>query len=346
MSFCLLDHTYAWWGKRAGFALLGRNLGLNGFPSTVIRPRSGYVARAIGKSYSTWKGFPSRDQAMAAAELEFLLRMALSRSPGHVLWLEDHLRFLPPPTNVTRWMGMIHLPRRCWKAADLEFLRALPGVTVLCDYMCDQFSNIFNRSQMTVLPYGVDTDFFCPGSATREPLPHKFIFVGKWLRNTTMLARLIPEISRRFPSVIFDLVVPLIARRDEAFETLRSHPSVRWYHNLSDEELRTRYQTLTAMLMPMDDGGASTAIVEALACGLPVITTDTGGIRNYGGGTLFPVVKNNDDSSCLGLVARYLTEPEFTSAVSQKCRSFAETKLDWAVAAKEYINAYRSLRLS
>jgi glycosyltransferase involved in cell wall biosynthesis len=343
MSLYLLNHTFAWWGKHSGFEPLAEGLRSSGCPNTVIRPRSGFAARAIGKSYSIWRRYPHRNQAMAAAECEFLLSMRFSQGSGHVLFLEDHLRFLPPPSKSLRWTGTIHLPRKCWQESDIERLRALPGVSVLCDHMCDEFSDIFDRSQMKVLPYGVDTSFFTPESTTNEARTKRLLFVGAWLRNTPMLARLVPEISRRFPDVSFDLVVPLFAREDRAFDPLRKHPSVRWYHNLSDEELRSRYQVSTAMLMPMEAGGANTAIVEALACGLPVITTDRGGIRSYGGGTVFPVVDNNDDSACLDLVAAYLTEPSFRSTISKNCRTFAETKLSWTIAAKEYIRTYSSL---
>ena len=45
----------------------------------------------------------------------------------------------------------------------------------------------------------------------------------------------------------------------------------------------------------MNESGANTAVVESLACGLPIVTTDVGGIRNYGGNDLFPIVNNNDD---------------------------------------------------
>ncbi len=338
----LVDH-YPWLAKHAGFSLLPKALELNGCSNTVTRPRSGLLARAIGKSYSTWKRFPPRDQAAAASEAEFLLRMRLSQNPGHILFLESHLQYLSSPSKSTRWIGTIHLPRRCWKSSDLELLRALPGVFVLCDYMREQFDDIFDCSQVKVLPQGVDALFFKPGDQTPESRPHRLLFVGAWLRNTAMLARLVPEIIRRFPGVIFDLVVPLHARNDEAIQLLQKHPAVRWYHNLSDEDLRARYQEATAMLLPMQDGGANNAVVEALACGLPIITTDTGGIRSYGGGTVFPIVKNDDDLSCLDLIATYLTDPEYASAISQKSRAFAETTLDWTVAAREYLGAYSSL---
>lgn len=97
------------------------------------------------------------------------------------------------------------------------------------------------------------------------------------------------------------------------------------------------------MLLPMEDSGANTAVVEALACGLPIVTTDVGGIRSYGGGSIFPVAKNNDDSGFLDLVAAYLTDDKFRATVSRESRQFAKAQLDWPVAAKEYIAAYRSL---
>ncbi|MGD1108558.1 MAG: glycosyltransferase family 4 protein [Terracidiphilus sp.] len=209
--------------------------------------------------------------------------------------------------------------------------------------MRDEFDDILDRSQIKVLPYGVDTSFFKPHTKLHKTIPKTLLYVGAWLRNTAMLARLVPEISRKFPDVTFDLIVPMHARSDAALKTLFGNPRLRWHHNLSDEDLRSLYQTATTLLMPMEDGGANSAVVEALACGLPIVTTDTGGIRSYGGDTMFPLVKNNDDKSCVDLVATYLTEPQFASAVSKKCREFAETKLEWTIAAKEYIDAYRSL---
>jgi glycosyltransferase involved in cell wall biosynthesis len=345
MAIHLLDNTYAWFGKHAGWALFPESLRLNGCANRVVKPRQGVAIRAIGKAYSTWRGSPQRDQTMAASELEFLLRLRVKRSAGHVLFLDEHLRYLPVPSDAAKWVGTIHLPRRCWKAPDLELLRALPGILVLSESMRAEFGDIFGHAQIKVILHGVDTGFFRPGGVDIAPSSNRLVYVGAWLRNTAMLARLIPELCKRFPGVIFDLVVPLFARNDTSLVNLRSHPAVRWHHDLSDETLRDLYQGATAMLMPMEDSGANNAIVEALASGLPIITTDTGGIRSYGGGTVFPVVKNNDDAACLELAAAYLTDREYRREIAQKARTFAETKLAWTVVAKEYVNVYTSLGL-
>jgi glycosyltransferase involved in cell wall biosynthesis len=78
------------------------------------------------------------------------------------------------------------------------------------------------------------------------------------------------------------------------------------------------------MLLPMNDSGANTAVVEALSCGLPIATTDVGGIRDYGGEDLFPIVANNDDASMVALVSQYLNDAEFHCTISERCRFFVE----------------------
>lgn len=343
MHIHLLDSHFPWLARHGGFALLQSALRANGCSTTVTAPRASLAARAAGKLYSRWRGYPPRNQSSAFSECEFLLKLHFSKNAGHVLFLEEHLEFLAPLAPAGRWIATIHLPRRCWKPSALDLLRRFPAMTVLCEYMREQFSDLIDPARLSVLPYGVDASFFRPDAGVEKSDPPTLLFVGAWLRNTAMLARLVPKIERRFPGLHFDFVVPLHARDDQALSTLSKHPRVRWHHNLSDEELRDLYQKATALLLPMEDSGANTAVVEALACGLPIVTTDVGGIRSYGGGTVFPVVMNNDDAACVELVAAYLTDEKFRSSVSRESRRFAATKLDWPVAAKEYMATYRSL---
>jgi glycosyltransferase involved in cell wall biosynthesis len=93
----------------------------------------------------------------------------------------------------------------------------------------------------------------------------------------------------------------------------------------------------------MNDSGANTAVVEALACGTPIVTTDVGGIRDYGGETLFPVVPNDDDDAMISLVNRYLKDPAWRTSTGQICRKFAETRLAWPLVAQQHLKIYEAL---
>jgi glycosyltransferase involved in cell wall biosynthesis len=84
-------------------------------------------------------------------------------------------------------------------------------------------------------------------------------------------------------------------------------------------------------------------VVEALSCGLPILTTDVGGIRDYGGGTVFPVVGNNTDEAMLELVERYLDNSAWRDQVVLACRRFAEQTLAWPLVARRHMEIYSEL---
>jgi glycosyltransferase involved in cell wall biosynthesis len=73
------------------------------------------------------------------------------------------------------------------------------------------------------------------------------------------------------------------------------------------------------------------------------VTTDVGGITDYGGGTVFPVVANNDDDAMFGLVEQYLSNPGWRDEAGRKNRQFAEETLAWPQIAQKHLHAYQEL---
>jgi glycosyltransferase involved in cell wall biosynthesis len=157
------------------------------------------------------------------------------------------------------------------------------------------------------------------------------------------VVRVVHQLLALRPEIRFDFLVPLHVRGISALKSLIGHPAITWHAGLSDEELRILYQQAYLLLLPMSASGATTAVVEGLASGLPIVTTNVGGIKDYGGGNIYALVANDDDNEMVALVEQYLSDWNLRAEMGRKCRLFAEAHLSWPAIAKEHVQAYREL---
>jgi glycosyltransferase involved in cell wall biosynthesis len=90
--------------------------------------------------------------------------------------------------------------------------------------------------------------------------------------------------------------------------------------------------------------GMSLSLAEAMACGLPCVVTDSGGmpelVRKSGGGMIVPV---GDSAALAGALDAYLSDPEMRKRDGAKARRFAEQQLDARMMAVRTSAVYRSL---
>ena len=227
----------------------------------------------------------------------------------------------------------VHQPPAWFKLfwGDFSVLNGLGGIFALCEEQAE-----FLRAQcdapVHVIRHGVCLDHFTPSPAAPCENP-RFLFVGQWMRDFDTLAEVIPLILRVRPETRFDLVVPSIARyRERNFAALYSMarlPEITWHEGVSPEALLDLYRNCRALLLPLVDATANNAIVEAMACGVAVISTDIGGTREYlspGAGILCPV---EDAQAHADAAIELLQFPEKATRMGEVGRADAETKFSW-----------------
>ena len=341
MSLLFLRDHISWFGSHTGYEVLTRFVA-NGRDCSVIAPRRGQMARYLGSAYARLQGRSGRGAA-SLSQLEFRVRRRLRRpDASHILYLENHFDLLRSSTTNKELIGTIHLPSKIWQPEQCALLSRMKSALVLYQRDIPFFEQYVGKGRVRFIHHGADTEFFKPDPA-KLAQPPRILYSGVYLRNEPMLARVAKRLAELHPELHFDLLVPKHHRKSPALEPLLNHPSVTWHAGLNDEQLRELYQASHLMLLPMNDSGANTAVVEALASGLPLATTDVGGIRDYGGGSIFPLVSNDDDDAMVKLVERYIADPEWRDETSRNCRQFAERELAWPLVARKHMELYQEL---
>ena len=147
-------------------------------------------------------------------------------------------------------------------------------------------------------------------------------------------------LAARHPAWRFDFVIPAAAWNSPDLAAVRALPGARWHDRIDDEALRDLYRNATCHLTPFKDCTANNAIVESLACGVPIVTTDRGGVRDYGAGTVYPLAAEPTAEALAELCERYATAPTVRAAVAAASRAFAVKTLAWPVIARRHLALY------
>jgi glycosyltransferase involved in cell wall biosynthesis len=347
MRVLYLSNRVPWFGAHTGYERLPDYLEEVGISPKIYSPGSDFLSRTLGKIQSLRRGHGRISQSDAAARWRLERGLRRERDAvGHLLYGEEHLPFWrdAPADARQRSILTLHQPSSQWTEDKVRGLPDCPRVVVLWQKEMDWFRERLQGGTVDFVHHGVDIDFFSPASEiSRRDEPKRLLYVGVHLRNPAMLVRIISRLSRERADLEFDLLVPPHRRGEPELAKLADHPRVHWHGNVNDEQLRGLYRSAHLLLLPMNNSGANTAVVEALACGLPVLTTDVGGIRDYGGGMIYPVVENNDDEGMLALIERYLTQPLWRDEVSRNCRVFAQEQLAWPLIARRHAEIYRKV---
>lgn len=217
-------------------------------------------------------------------------------------------------------------------------LRRWDAIVALCGSQAEAIRRHVPAERVSVIPHGVATDFFHPPPAgrTREAgAPFRLLLVGHWLRDIAAARAACARL--RADGVGFELTVisPDLSLRG-------IDPQVRFLSGLSDEDLRAAYWDADALFLPLLDATANNAVLEALACGLPVISTDVGGVGEAVGAEAGVVCPPGDAEALADAVRRLAGAPESLSVMRGAARGRAEA-LRWPNIAALHERLYAAV---
>lgn len=302
------------------------------------------LGRLVSGLISSPSGNPLYTSASALAELKTIWQTYLHPiSQIHILYIEDAFRIIGKKrTSIkSRIIATVHQPPGWWRSIHCypEELEALDELIVLSNNSVEYFDK-YLPGRVHFIPHGVDTEFFSPDSNRLHSSNLECIFVGQWLRDLETLVGVVDRVLSKNPAIHFNIVIPHFKRHISCLQRMARHTQVRWYANLSDQALRDLYRRSHLLVLPLLDCTANNALLEASACGLPVITNAFGGAFDYTQPTfaeLLPVGDVVGMSDAILAMAENLDECQKRGAAA---RCFVEANFTWQKVAEQVFNLY------
>jgi glycosyltransferase involved in cell wall biosynthesis len=101
------------------------------------------------------------------------------------------------------------------------------------------------------------------------------------------------------------------------------------------------YRAADVFALSSDFDNSPNVVLEAMACGLPVVATDVGGVRDFvtdrAGGLVVP---RQDARALAAALESYLTSPVAARAAGALNRARATTEFSWRTSALRLLDVY------
>jgi polysaccharide biosynthesis protein PslH len=210
------------------------------------------------------------------------------------------------------------------------------------------------RKDVDIVSNGVDIDKFNPpagGSNIKiSEEEKKILFIGefKWMQNRDAIKWIIKEI---WPKLRAEFIPSMTDKGIKLWVVGRSIPdSIRSltgdkniiFDDHAPKETEEIFKRSTLLLAPIRvGGGTSFKVLEAMASGVPVITTDLG--NAIGAKEDSEIVVAEDPQDFVAKIKKLLEDEEYYKEISGNARKLIEKKFNWRKIAQDLDSVYESV---
>lgn len=194
--------------------------------------------------------------------------------------------------------------------------------------------------KVDLVPNGVDTDFFSDKQRIRNKRK-TILFVGnfKWLQNREAVTILVEKIWKLIKLKLPDAHLWIVGRFPTREITNLSSKSITISSNVDD--IRDAYKNSDVLLAPIyGPGGTRYKILEAMATGLPVVTTKTG-IEGLGAKRGIDAIIEEGSESLAVETLRLLSDSKLYRMLAVNGRKLVEKNFNWKSIAKNLDDIYQ-----
>jgi glycosyltransferase involved in cell wall biosynthesis len=245
-------------------------------------------------------------------------------------------RLLPGSLVATFHFPPEHVADR-FERVQRDELAQLDGAVVLASCDLATYRSWLGREKVIHVPHGIDIDVFQPAEFVPAERA-RFLFVGVHARDFEITHRVIDRCHRDRLAAEFLIVTPPFAA-----SYFTGCDNVKIMSDISEEELISQYRSSDALFLPLTYSTANNSILEALACGVPVISTRIGGVPDYVDESCGWLLPPSDVDAAYERVRSIARDRQVAWDKRPLARRKAET-LSWQRVAATLLSTYTRLR--
>lgn len=188
----------------------------------------------------------------------------------------------------------------------------------------------FSEDRLTVVRNGVDTNLFRPGeSYLKDEDIIDFVYVGRlsYDKGVNILLDAFQKYHRENPKSRLTVIGNGMLKGQ--VDTCTDDGSVRWLGAIEHDKIPTVLQKMDAFVIPQNIGGLGLSVMEAMSCGLPVITTAIGETVRLLGQDEGVLVKPDSVSAVINGMRLLAGDKKKRLAMGIRCRKKIERDYSW-----------------
>jgi len=205
----------------------------------------------------------------------------------------------------------------------------------------DEF--LVNPENVEVILNGIDIKTFQPNTDSKV-IENRIVTTASAdipLKGLRFLINALPRVLKDFPET--HLVVigksPNESKIRKLIDDLDLNERICFKSNLSEEEIVDIYHSSQIAVIPSLYEGFGFGAGEAMACGTPLISTDSGGLKDVIGDSAIKITSGSIEEIENKIISLF-NDPKKREQLSLKGRKRMEDLFDWKISALNYVKVF------
>lgn len=236
------------------------------------------------------------------------------------------------------YKGRLRAAYHHWWIAPIErwVLRRAQRVVAVSHFVADMARQTLCDVPMDVIYNGVDIENFQPGDRHTGPhSPFRLLYVGSWMarKGVDLLAPIMRELGDDFELHYTGGAT--------AMEKSAMPPNMHDLGRLPRDSVVAAMQEADAFLFPSRSEGLPLVVIEAMACGLPVIASRASSLPEVVEDGVSGILCQRNDASSFAMAVRSLANtPEMTALNGRRAQARVQLEFSIDQMVEAYLQLY------